>query len=227
MKGRSASLMVRAETRDRECWHCSARTGLALVCGQCEAPQPLAAGADLFAVLGLKRRLVVDPDDLERRYHEASRVVHPDRHQTAGERDRTFSLAASAAVNRAYRTLRDPIARGRYWLDLHGTPLGERNNEVPPALAELVFETQEQLADLRGASDPVAARRGLETTLSDLDARLRALVAELEARYAAWDAAGGETPDALAELKRRLSEIAYLNTLRDDVDETVDSLGGS
>ena len=225
MKGRSASLMVRAETRDRECWHCSARTGLALVCGQCEAPQPLAAGADLFAVLGLKRRLVVDPDDLERRYHEASRAVHPDRHQTAGERDRTFSLAASAAVNRAYRTLRDPIARGRYWLDLHGTPLGERNNQVPPALAELVFETQEQLAELRGSSDPSAARRGIEAALADLDARLRALVAELEERYAAWDGAGGETPDALAELKRRLSEIAYLNTLRDDVDETLDSLG--
>lgn len=219
--------MVRTETRDRECWHCSARTGLALVCGQCEAPQPLAAGVDLFAVLGLRRRLVVDPDDLESRYHEASRVVHPDRHQTAGERDRTFSLAASAAVNRAYRTVRDPIARGRYWLELHGMPLGERNNQVPPALAELVFETQEQLAELRGASDPGAARRGIEAALADLDARLGALVAELEARYAAWDAAGGETPDALAELKRRLSEIAYLNTLRDDVDETLDSLGAS
>jgi molecular chaperone HscB len=219
--------MVRAETRDRECWHCSGRTGLALVCGRCEAPQPLAPGVDLFAVLGLKRRLVVEPDDLERRYHEASRAVHPDRHQTAGEPDRTFSLAASAAVNRAYRTLRDPIARGRYWLELHGTPLGERNNQVPPALAELVFETQEQLAELRGASDPAAARRGIESALAGLDERLRGLVAELEARYAAWDGAGGEIPDALAELKRRLSEIAYLNTLRDDVDETLDSLGAN
>ena len=224
MEGSSASLMVRAETRERECWHCSARTGLALVCGQCEAPQPLAVGVDLFAVLGLRRRLVVDPDDLERRYHEASRAVHPDRHQTAGEPDRTFSLAASAAVNRAYRTLRDPIARGRYWLDLHGTPLGERNNQVPPALAELVFETQEHLAELRGASDPGAARESIESAYADIDARLRALVAELEARYAVWDAAGGETSDALAELKRRLSEIAYLNTLRDDVDETLDAL---
>ena len=170
---------------------------------------------------------MVDPHDLERRYHEASRAVHPDRHQTAGERDRTFSLAASAAVNRAYRTLRDPIARGRYWLELHGSPLGERNNQVPSALAELVFETQEQLAELRGASDPAAARRGIESALAGLDERLRGLVAELEARYAVWDAAGGEASDALAELKRRLSEIAYLNTLRDDVDETVDSLGGS
>jgi len=202
VEGSSASLMVRAETRERECWHCSARTGLALVCGQCEAPQPLAAGVDLFAVLGLRRRLVVDPDDLERRYHEASRVVHPDRHQT----------------------LRDPIARGRYWLELHGSPLGERNNQVPPALAELVFETQEHLAELRGASDSGAARESIESAYADIDARLRALVAELEARYAVWDAAGGETSDALAELKRRLSEIAYLNTLRDDVDETLDAL---
>ena len=227
MERNGVPFMMRAETREHECWHCSARTGLALVCVRCEAPQPLPAGADLYAVLGLARRLVVDPDDLERRYHDASRVVHPDRHQTAAERDRLLSLAASAAVNRAYRTLRDPVARGRYWLELHGAPLGERNNQVPPVLAALVFETQEQLTELRSASDPGAARRGIEVALADLDARLRALVAELEARYAAWDAAGGETPDALAELKRRLSEIAYLNTLRDDVDETLDSLGAS
>src|SRR5262249_91869 len=126
-----------------------------------------------------------------------------------------------------------PIARGRYWLELHGRPLGERNNQVPPALAELVFETQEQLAELRGASDSGAARRGVGGALADLDARARALGAGLEGRRAAGggppggDGAGGETPDALAELKRRLSEIAYLNTLRDDVDETLDSLGAS
>ncbi len=216
--------MMRAETREHECWHCAARTGLALVCIHCEAPQPLPAGADLFAVLGLTRRLVVDPDDLERRYHEASRAVHPDRHQTAGERDRTLSLTASATVNRAYRTLRDPVGRGRYWLELHGTPLGDRNNQVPPALAALVFDTQEQLAELREASDPAAARQGMQATQDDLSTRLQALGAELEERYAAWDAAGAETPDALAELKRRLSEIAYLRTLLDDVEDALDAV---
>src|SRR5262249_30889188 len=194
--------MMRAQTREHECWHCSARTGLALVCIRCEAPQPLPAGADLYAVLGLTRRLVVDPDDLERRYHEASRAVHPDRHQTAAERDRVLSLAASAAVNRAYRTLRDPVARGRYWLELHGAPLGERNNQVPPALAALVFETQEQLAELRSASDPAGTRRSVEAAQGDLSERLRTLVAELEAHYATWDAPAAATPDLHAQLQR-------------------------
>jgi molecular chaperone HscB len=219
--------MMRAETREHECWHCSARTGLALVCVRCEAPQPLPAGADLYAVLGLARRLAVDPDDLERRYHDASRVVHPDRHQTAAERDRLLSLAASAAVNRAYRTLRDPVARGRYWLELHGAPLGERNNQVPPMLAALVFETQEQLAELRSASDPAGTRRSVEAAQGDLSERLRTLVAELEAHYATWDAADAETPDALAELKRRLSEIAYLSTLLEDVEESLEGVRSS
>lgn len=214
--------MMRAETRERECWHCSGRTGLGLVCLHCDAPQPLADRADLFSVLGLRRGLVIDRDDLERRYHEASRAVHPDRHQTAGARDQELSLAASSTVNRAYRTLRDPVARGRYWLELHGTPLGERNNQVPPALAELVFETQEQLESLRDGGG-VAARRAVETVRDELRERVQGLIAELEACYAALDAEAAARPEALEELKRRLSEIAYLGTLEGDVEDALEA----
>ena len=95
-----------------------------------QAAHRMATDADLFQVLGLPRRLAVDRGDLDRRYHDASRVVHPDRHGTADPRTRDLSLAASAAVNRAYRTLRDPVERGRYWLELHGEPLGRDNNQV-------------------------------------------------------------------------------------------------
>jgi molecular chaperone HscB len=176
---------------------------------------------DLFAVLGLPRRLVVDRAALEKCYHAASRVVHPDRHLAAAERNRTLSLVASAAVNRAYRTLRDPVARGRYWLELHGASLGERNNRVPAALAALVFDTQEQLQALRdGGGD--AARHAMEGVRGELDARVRGLVSELEEHYAAWDAGDAGAASVLDELKRRLSEIAYLSTLQEDVEEALE-----
>ena len=213
--------MSRAERVEQECWKCGRRTGAALVCPRCAAIQPLPAAVDLFEVLGLPRRLEVDAAELERRYHAASRAVHPDRHQTAGERDREFSLAASAAVNRAYRTLRDPVARGRYWLELHGTTLAERNQQVPAALVAQVFETQETLAALRAAgSGPEAERlRGDVIGLRDgLAARLRALRDALESAYAGSDGVG---PKALDELKRRLSEIGYLRTLLGDIEETI------
>jgi molecular chaperone HscB len=189
--------------------------------------QPVPADADLFAILGLPRGLVIDVPELERRYHEASRLVHPDRHQTAGGRERELSLAASAAVNRAYRTLREPIARGRYWLDLHGTGVAERSQQVPPALVAEVFETQETLEALRGAA-PGAARerlRGQVQALHDgLAARLDGLRGALEETYRSW---GGDA-GALEALQRRLAEIAYLRTLLGDIEETIgDGLRGT
>src|SRR5579875_3070311 len=156
-------------TADDRCWRCDAPGARALVCPRCEAPQPLDPAADYFALLGLPRRLVIDAEDLERRYHAAARSVHPDRHQTAGARAQALALAASAALNRAYRTLRDPVARGRYWLELHGHPLAGAGNGVLPALAALVFDVQEALDELRRR---LAEMAYLDTLHADVAAAL-------------------------------------------------------
>jgi molecular chaperone HscB len=180
--------------------------------------QPITPDVDLFAVLGLARRLAVDLEDLERRYHAASRDVHPDRYQTAGARDLELSVAASAAVNRAYRTLKDPVARGRYWLELHGQRLGDDGPHVPPEIAAEVFATQEKLEELRGARGAAAeALRNEVRALRDaFDQRVRDLRDTLARDYERAAA------PSLDELRRRLSEIAYLRTLLGDIEEAAD-----
>jgi len=216
--------MQAATTAGRECWKCRAGAGEALVCARCGAVQPLPAGVDLFAILGLPRRLALDVTDLEQRYLAASRAVHPDRHQTASPEERELSLAASAAVNRSYRTLRDPVARGRYWLELNGTRLGDDGPAVPAAIADLVFETQEKLAELRGAGAG-AEKDALRTEVAEIRARftehLTGLRGQLADRYAA--PRSGPTLD---ELRQRLAEIAYLNTLLGDIEETIEEGSG-
>jgi len=174
--------------------------------------------ADHFAVLGVSRRLYLDLADLEARYHAAARLVHPDHHHAAGPAEQVRSLAASAALNQAYRTLRDPVARGRYWLELHGDALGADNNRVPPELAALVFEVQEQLAELRSGQGDAAAVAASRAALAE---RLATSIADLERRYV--ERATAHDPAALADLKRRLSEIAYLRTLLRDVDAAAGS----
>lgn len=210
-----------AQTRQGSCWRCGAETRDALVCAGCQAVQPVAADLDYFAALGLPRRLALDTADLERRYLDASRALHPDRFQTSTPREQELSLAASALVNRARRTLRSPVTRGRYWLELHGDRLGDDNKRVPAAIAAEVFETQEKLAELRAAksgSDAEALRGEVRTLHDELAARLRAQTADLDRSYAAWN---GDAD--LVELKRRLSEIAYLSTLLGDLEV---ALGG-
>jgi molecular chaperone HscB len=206
-------------TAKNECWRCRADTGGGLACVRCEAVQPIPSGADLFTVLGLPRRLGLDRADLEHRYHALSRAVHPDRHQTASEAERGRSLAASAMLNRAYRTLRDPVARGRYWLELHGRRLGGDGPQVPAEIAAEVFETQEKLEEFRGTADGNEALRGEVRALHDgLAARLEGLREALVDSYFGWD---GQGTAPFEELARRLAEIGYLRTLLGDIEEAL------
>jgi len=203
----------------RECWKCRGETRGSLACPCCGAVQSVTAGTDLFAVLGLPRSLAIDPTDLEERYHAASRSVHPDRHQTATERERELSLAASAAVNRAYRTLREPVARGWYWLELHDARPEKRGQQVPAALAAEVFAAQEKLEELRAEPGRDGLRAEVAVLRDDLAARLNGLREELVAAYGRWRNDGATV---LGELARRLAEIAYLNTLLGDIEETIE-----
>jgi molecular chaperone HscB len=212
---------------ERRCRRCGT-VAPGLVCPACEAVQPVPPGADHFRVLGLPRRLAIDAAALEARWHALSRAVHPDRFQTGAEPEQQLSLQASAALNRAYRTLRDPVARGRYWLELHGMRLATRGPAVPSALAAEVFETQETLESLRAAGEGPAAdalRADVRRLRDDLAARLGGLRDALVARYDAGDI---EEPSALGALRERLAEIAYLRTLLGDLeDATGEGLRGT
>ncbi len=166
---------------------------------------------------------MVDTSRLERTYHDLSRRVHPDRFASAPAAVRDASLRSAALLTRAYRTLRDPIARGLYWLALNGEKLADDNKRVPPEIAELVFDVQEQLAELRsagGAADglvgPMRARR------AELQSAMAAMRDELERNFAAWDA-GGDHAALTAELKSVLSRIAYFRTLIRDVDRELEN----
>src|SRR5208337_1943682 len=132
-----------------ECPSCGRRQASLLICADCGSP--IAAPLDCFAALGIPRKLTIDLGALERRYHELSRKLHPDRFASSAAPVRDASLHATATLTRSYRTLRDPVARGLYWLELNGEKLAENNKRVPPELAELVFEVQEQLAEMRDA----------------------------------------------------------------------------
>ncbi len=204
------------------CWRCQSEVPVALLCSRCEAVQPLPSQLDYFRVLGVKRNPALDESALATRYYELSRRLHPDLYQTASVQEREASLHNSALVNRAYRTLRNPVQRGVYWLELHGEKLGANNNRVPPQLASLVFAVQEQLEELRDAR-----RAGQQAEVDDALSQLRTQLEEQRAQsqtaltrnFSRWHDDSPETSALLAELKSVLSEMAYLRTLLRDVEK--------
>ena len=213
-----------------ECPSCGRRQEPQLTCADCG--RPLAAPLDCFAAVGLPRKLTIDASALEHRYHELSRKIHPDRFASRDVAMRDASLRATAMLTRSYRTLRDPVARGLYWLELSGEKLGDNNKGVPPDLAELVFEVQEQLAEMQLATANSEAAHELATEVGARRVRLQfsmdEALAELERNFAKWDSIPPENAEKdgkmlTLELKAILSKIAYLRTLIRDVDRALEN----
>jgi molecular chaperone HscB len=203
------------------CWRCGHQHQATLFCPSCETIQPLSPRADYFTVLGIARTPGVDEAELARRYYELSRRLHPDLYQTGTPREKEMSLQNTAMLNRAYRTLRDTVHRGQYWLELQGERLGKDNNRVPTQLAALVFSIQEKLEEIRearAAGEATAVQTELAEIRADLEARLSQLRDALEKNLVSWDDKK-DREVSLSSLKTTLSEIAYLRTLLRDVEK--------
>jgi molecular chaperone HscB len=203
-----------------KCPSCAQSQEPRLTCRNCGAPLPV--HLDCFAALGLPRKLGLDLEALEETYHELGRKVHPDHFASSPAMVRSASLVSTALLTRSYRTLRDPISRGLYWLELSGEKLSDNNKRVPPDLAETVFDIQEQLSELRAARCVGEGKEligEIEHRRAELADSIDAQFAKLDANFKHWDANGEvNRAELTTELKSILSRIAYLRTLLRDVD---------
>jgi molecular chaperone HscB len=179
-----------------------------MVCAICGALQPPDPRADHFAVLGVARRYDLDLNDVETRYKDLSRKVHPDRFTRADSRARRASLQRTVQLNEAWRTLKDPVRRAEALLALAGVPVAkEGDSAVPPALLMEILELREELGQARAAGDHAKVHR--------MAASMRARVDETMNGIAAGLAVG--TPEGLRDVARLLVALRYDRRFLDEV----------
>jgi molecular chaperone HscB len=220
------------------CWSCSvAHNESTLFCPHCSKIQP-PTGGDYFSVFGLEPRLNLDLGMLEHQFHKLSRKLHPDRFARATESEKEWSLADTALLNDAYRTLKDPVRRTEYLLKLHGAEIGEEHagkerkgqadpSRVPADLLEEVFDLNMQLEEMRmakkmGETDP-ELEKSLQGAKKKFDGLMDDVERDLRAQWTAWDE-GDETARQAAQktMVTLLDRRRYLNNLVRDV---TDALG--
>ena len=183
---------------------------------------------DYFEVFGLPRKLSLDLQELQRRFYDLSRRHHPDFHQTADAEAQTAALEASALVNRAYRTLRDPLARVEYVIALEeGREVREETlaKPKPPVdLLEEMLEVQEALQEVKAAGLTAETAERLRTERDRLEARRRAEETAVIEGAAEWDSAvdgGADRRPLVDRFKQRLAARAYLRTVIDDLGQAL------
>jgi molecular chaperone HscB len=216
------------------CWSCSvAHNESILFCPNCSKIQPPTVG-DYFTVFSLEPKLNLDLSALEHEFHRLSRKLHPDRFARATTNEKEWSLADTALLNDAYRTLKEPIRRTQYLLKLHGAEIGEEHSgkdrkdpsRAPADLLEEVFDLNMQLEEMRmaraaGEEDP-ALVKSLSDAKEKFDGLLNAVDQDMRAQWTAWDD-GNETARQTAQktMVALLDRRRYLSNLVRDVTETL------
>jgi molecular chaperone HscB len=194
------------------CWSCEAEVAEGTVsCPACRRLQPVGRGEDHFSLLGLPREFALDVPDLERRFRDRSRLLHPDRYARAEPRERRLSLERATRLNDACRCLRDWRLRAGYLLRLAGTDvLVEGRTFADPDFLEEQLEWREELALARADGDAERLRR----IAADARERLRRLEDEVARRFAdeRWYS------DLAVDIARRLSRARYYDSIVADAE---------
>jgi len=141
-----------------------------------------------FELFGLEPGYALEPERLERSYLEIQARIHPDRFAHAGDADRRASMQWTTRVNEAYRTLKDPVERARYLLELKGVDVAfETNTTMPPDFLGRQLELREALELAQGQKNAGALDRLRSALRSDAEELKTALGETIDARrdYAA------------------------------------------
>ena len=181
-------------------------------------PNAPASSAGLLRATRHPAKLKLSVEDLQQRFYELSRQLHPDRFMRKPERERQYSLDVSSILNDAYRTLKDPMKRAQYVLSQEGFDVGEqRSKDVPPELLEEVFELNMALEEMRGGDD--SARPQLETAEKNFTNMLSDVDRQLEDLFEQYDQA--QSRDTLSEIRGVLNRRKYIQNLVDEVHKSL------
>lgn len=132
-----------------------------------------------FTLFSLPQSFALSEADLQKRYIDLQRQHHPDRAVGKSAEERTKAIELSMRVNDAYDTLKSPLTRAEYLLELQGIFVNTEDDSIKPS-PELLMETIE----LREQLSEVEDGRSLKAAMDDIKSSMSRCVTELEGAFA-------------------------------------------
>ena len=168
-----------------------------------------------FELFGLELEFELDLSSLSERYRDLQRAVHPDKFANASDQDRRLSVQQATQVNEAYQTLKSPLLRARYLLELQGVDLDDTDTSMDPMFLMEQIELRESLAGIAGQSDPFAALMTLRDTI---DAKEKAFISSLGEAFASGE------KEALQGARNTVRKMQFMEKLLSEVEELEEEL---
>ncbi len=125
----------------------------------------------------------IDRNELSARYRQLQGELHPDRHASGREHEKRLALQYSARVNEAYETLRRPLSRALYLLELVGLTQEEvARQPIDGGFLIVQMELREKLESIGALVEPDEA---LQHLVDEINGDLASEQAQFDKAYGA------------------------------------------
>jgi len=118
-----------------------------------------------FELFGLVQGYAIDAEVLAMRYRELQQAVHPDRFAAGSDQERRLSVQSAAHINEAFQTLKQPLSRARYLLELKGVDF-EKGGGLDEGFLQEQMGLREQIEELAEEAEPLIALMQMRDVLA-------------------------------------------------------------
>ena len=171
--------------------------------------------SDFFSLFGLPVSFDIDTTALTARYRELQRAVHPDKFVNASDSERRLSMQVAARVNEGYQLLKDPLARGRYLLEMRGVELNDADTTVDKMFLMEQMELRERLAEVKESNSPDRELQGIK---QEIAIHTKEITEQMGAMLQ------NEDPEVLQQAIELTRKLQFFKRLKEEVEELEESL---
>ena len=130
-----------------------------------------------FELFNLPISFEINTEHLAQHYRDLQRAIHPDKFAGAPEQERLLALQQAAHINTAYQTLKQPLLRAQYLLEL----LDKQAVVEPEMQLDSAF-LMEQI-ELREALAEIKQLEVLTRFLTQIEQKIQQLIATLTLHF--------------------------------------------
>ena len=150
----------------------------------------------------------VDLDQVQQRYRSLQKAVHPDKYANAGSQERRISMQHTSLINQALHTLKHPVERAIYLLQLKGVDF-TMDNETTMDAAFLMeqMEMREKLEAVRELNDPLVE---LDSMSVSVKSNMTTIAEAFKRAYASAE---------LDDAREAVRKLQFLFRAKNEIDE--------
>ena len=170
---------------------------------------------NFFEIFSLPLGWEVDIEQLDVKFRALQKALHPDRYANKNDFEKRLAVQTAATINQAYETIKHPLTRAQYLLDLEGLDADQESHITSDGqflMDQMLL--REALTEIRGSEN---AKEALVSLSIEAQQTAAAIQQEFASHY--QNKAFKQAFESLAKMQFAIKFVDDINELEAELED--------